>query len=461
MNRAAEGFNGERLLARLHDLPRAHRYLVGFSGGADSSALLAALHELGDRCPATVSAVHFNHGLHENAGKWKTHCEAFCAHRGIPIRVENLDIDVPPGRSPETRARAERYRVVTTLMEAGTVYLTAHQQNDRAETLLLNLLRGSGLDGIASIPKLRPLGSGWVARPMLNVTRSEIESYLRDRNIEWIEDPSNRDTSLDRNFLRHEVLPLLHTRWPGLPGSLSRTAQHARETLDTLNDDLATRFGKRLVDPYTFEISGLSALPRVYAALLLRQWIRERDLLPPPERRLSEFLDQLTGRASPDSAPELRWAGWQIKRHGSLLWLHPIAYPASCPERKWDGSGQLELNPDFGTLSVDAAISCKHRFRVGPRRAGPGLQISPGGPRRKLKELMREQGIPPWLRNAVPVLYREDEPLAIGDWTLSHTWRTLLSEKHSVYRWKPRDELLMKLRAACHQPTIDRSGTLS
>ena len=176
------GVSGKFLLDGLRRLPRPEKYWVGFSGGADSTALLQALHEVRDALPAPLHAVHFNHGLQEEAAGWQRHCRSFCRNRNIPFHAEKLEIRRTERASLEEEARNSRYRAVAGLLGEREMYLTAHHAEDQAETLFLNLMRGSGVEGLAGIPPLRGLGAGWVARPMLDVHREELEASAERRS---------------------------------------------------------------------------------------------------------------------------------------------------------------------------------------------------------------------------------------------------------------------------------------
>jgi tRNA(Ile)-lysidine synthase len=201
VNAAPATFCGEQLLASLARLPTPEKYWIGFSGGADSTALLQAMHERRHELPAPIHALHFHHGLQSEADAWQEHCRSFCAAREIPYLTERLDIDRSSRHSPEEAARNSRYRAVARILGGQEMYLTAHHAEDLAETLFLNLIRGSGIEGLAGIPVLRTLDHGWVARPLLEKHRADLEAFLRTRDIGWLDDPSNADTAFDRNYL--------------------------------------------------------------------------------------------------------------------------------------------------------------------------------------------------------------------------------------------------------------------
>ncbi len=230
MKQQPANFTTRLLLDRLARLPDTEKYWVGFSGGADSTALLQALYECRPRLEAPLQAVHFHHGLQDGADAWQSQCEAFCRERDIPFHSEKLEISQVGNSNLEEESRNGRYRAVGQLLGKGETYLTAHHAEDQAETLFLNLMRGSGVEGLAGIPGLRTLEKGWVARPLLDFHRADLEHFLKDRQLDWLTDPSNADTIFDRNYLRQELFPLLEKRWPGVVNRLSRTARNARIT---------------------------------------------------------------------------------------------------------------------------------------------------------------------------------------------------------------------------------------
>ncbi|MGH8035197.1 MAG: tRNA lysidine(34) synthetase TilS [Lysobacterales bacterium] len=399
-----------------------------------------------------MHAVHFNHALQAGALEWHNHCMAFCEKRQIPFHAEQLDLKAQDGQSPEGRARHHRYTAIQRLLGEGDIFLTAHHADDNAETLFLNLMRGSGIDGLAGIPRLRKMGLGWVARPLLDFRRSELEQFLRQRNVDWIEDPSNRNPQFDRNFLRNIIFPELEKRWPSLVPSVNQTARHARQITATLAGLLEKHYHNLALDDFTFALPPLLGLGPDLQSVLLRRWITDQDIVTPPRRRLLEFLHQINASAAKNTHAELRWSSWMIKRHGQTLWLHPVPGPGTCPSRCWKTGTVLELNPDYGEVSISGAKAVPEGWQIGPRKTGAQMSLQENGPHRKLKELLRLGGVPPCLRDSVPVLYWHDEVAAVGDWLISPRFRQLLAELDSGYHWSPRHPLLRKLQSVSVLP---------
>lgn len=441
-------FSSQPLRERLQTYPGASKYLVGFSGGADSTALLAALHQERANIGASIAAIHFNHGLQPESDSWQRHCERFCSARGIHLTCHALAMAAETANL-EGRARELRYSFLEDYIDEETLYLTAHNADDRAETFLINALRGSGLEGLASIPELRVLGSGHVARPLLEYSRSSLEAYLTSQGIEWLEDPSNRDTVMDRNFLRHEVLPLLESRWPAARRTLARTAGHVRTASAVLEELLSRQANLDDYDAFCLPLQIVWGLGEQAAGHILRAWLRCQGAPPLPEARLEEFLGQLA-HAGPGSHCETAWAGWTLRRFREELRLLPPQDCPECPRLDWSGSPILDLGRELGTLQIQGEIGAMPEcWVVAPRQPGDTIRLHPGGPRRKLKKVFQEHAIPPWQRGSIPVLYRDDEAMAIGDWLFAPEFADWLTARGYEYRWEPLLRELRQTRRRC------------
>lgn len=399
------------------DLLAGTKWCVALSGGVDSTTLLHGLVQLGREFAANpIRAVHVNHHLHVDADTWAKACQSLCAELGVPLTCCDVTLDGDREGGTEAAAREARYRVLIHGLEPGERLLTAHHRDDQVETLLLRLLRGAGPHGLASIEPRRRCGPGWLVRPLLDVGRSDLEAYAREHTLAWLEDPANTDTSFDRNFLRHRVLPLLRERWPGLGETIPRAARLSGEAAQMLDDlaelDLADTGESIPVQALT----GLSAARR---RNVIRYWLRRRGLAPPAEAKLRDGLEQVLTAGS-DRLPWFEWAGVQIRRYRDRLYVLEFdpAAVASLPESvAWDGRGRIDLGPLRGGLrfirddASDVAI-VEHwavRFRTG------GERFATGGQHKTVKNLFQERGIVPWMRVHVPLLYRADRLVAIGD----------------------------------------------
>lgn len=387
---------------------------MGLSGGVDSVVLLDILAGLERRRGFVLTAVHVNHQLSPDAEHWARFCRSLCRARGTPVRI--LKVEVPRGNSVERAARAARYAAFARV-RADHIAL-AHNLDDQAETVLLQLLRGAGVKGLAAMPSVRKAEGGGrkaepaILRPLLDVPRTEIEAYARARRLGWIEDESNADRSFLRNYLRHEVLPLVAARVPSYRSTLARAARHFAEAAELL-DDLARADAEAAGGGRALKLEALRRLSPARAKNLLRWFIAQRGLPMPSAARLEEALRQ-TLSAKPDAQVCIRLDGWEIRRYAGAVHLVPHAdsLPARF-SRAWRGEPRLSI-PELGGVlvmrrsrgaGIDAAKLASDEVSVRVRRGGERMQLHPGGPHRTLKNLFQEAGVPPWERSRLPLLY--------------------------------------------------------
>ncbi len=363
-------------------LPRgaaaAIRIAVALSGGRDSMVLLDALATLAPDMGFALSALHVHHGLSINADAWAEFCADQCAKRGVPLAVHRADIRRAAGESLEARARAARYAAYAAA-DADVVAL-AHHADDQAETLLLQLLRGAGPEGLAAMPAHRPLRKGLaLLRPFLALPRVAIDAYAAARGLAWVDDESNANTGVKRNFIRHDVAPRLAAAFPGYPVTLVRAAAHQAEAA-RLIDELAALDAQGAVadDPVAGATLDRTALIVLAARAphrarnLLRWFLRQHQLAAPSAARLAAMLDQLSG-AAPHARVRLVHAGVEVGFHRGRIVVHA---PAVAPFAvTWRGEarlalphGTLEFASCTGTGVARAVARFRQRHRSDPRR---------------------------------------------------------------------------------------------
>lgn len=437
------GFSPERLFAILAEWPRPARYWVAYSGGLDSSVLLHALAALRDRLAVPLAALHLDHGLQAPSADWVQHCRQVCAGLDVPLRVQSLGLREQPGTSLEALARDARRAAFATLLGEGEMMLTAHHQDDQAETFWLQLLRGSGLRGLSAMPRLQPLAAGFLARPLLEFSRAELREQARLQGIAWIQDPSNEDCRFDRNFLRQRLLPLVAERWPAQARTSARAASHCAEAqglIDALAQaDLEQARGRV---PHTLSVARLRALAPDRARALLRFWIRALGLPVPASRPLARILTELLP-AAPDRQPLVAWPGAEARRYRDQLYvLKPLPARPQGP-LPWPKPEALRLPAGLGWLHPPAPWPGDGLW-VGFRAGGE--QFCPPGQtqHRSLKNLCQEAGVPDWLRPYLPLVHRDRQLLAVAGlgfanpalgvrWA-GHPWTGLLDGEP---RWSP------------------------
>lgn len=418
------GFSPLLLLERLEQLPNTRSFRLAYSGGMDSHVLLHAAAAVRGSLSAPVAAVHIDHGLQPGSGQWSAHCTRVCRELGVPLEVRRLRLTRVAGESPEATARSARYEAIAALMEPGEVLLTAHHRDDQAETVLLQLLRGSGPRGLAGMPMVTAFPPGRLARPLLGFDRAELAEYARSEGLDWVEDGSNTELKFDRNFLRHEILPRLGQRWPGLGKTLSRSARHCAEAAALSDDlaraDLASAHGRR----GALSVSALTRLSPARCRAALRLWVRYQGLAAPSTACLERVLHDVL-RAAPQRSPVVSWAGAEVRRYRDNLFL--LAPTPTLP----GGAGipwrpdreELFLPSGLGRLlarggcegGIDATLWSELPVEIRFRRGGERCRIGTAGPTRSLKALTQELGVPPWLRGRLPLVYLGDRLAAVAD----------------------------------------------
>jgi len=317
-SRPPERFTSAWLARRLSALTglalRELQLCVAFSGGADSTALLAALAALRARHRLGVRAVHVNHHLQPAASAMARAARASARRLGVRCRVIDAPVRVARGESPEAAARAVRYAALRAQLRSGEWLLLAQHQDDQVESLLLQLLRGAGIAGLAAMPER----AGATLRPLLPVARSALEAWLRRRRMGWVEDPTNQDERHARNFLRLRIVPLLRERWPGLGVTLARSAALAAEAQQLLEARADAALADA-VDGPALRVSVLRRLEPAERRNALRRWLQLRALPMPDQRRLLELAGPLL-RARHDAHPFVRWPGARVSRQGDRLY---------------------------------------------------------------------------------------------------------------------------------------------
>lgn len=412
-------------------LQQAPRVWVAFSGGLDSCVLLHQVMQL--QLPA-VTALHVNHQISPNAAEWQSQCHAVALALGCDFQSETVEVE--NGASLERAARNARYRVFADKLKAGEVLLTAHHGNDQAETLLYRLVRGSGLRGLAGVPEERSLLPGKpeegvsVIRPFLALARAELEFYANKHQLHWVVDESNQDQRYDRNFLRHELLPVFEQRWPHAVGHIAKTARLLAESQHLLEGYLAEDLSHCGVRK---ERIGFSLCLRQFNQLswpkqkhLLRHWFGQRHVQSPSERQLVEVQKLLF--AASDTIPCVAWGavaesnervelgGCQLFRFRQRLFLVPRLNDLHQEVFDWrpsnvcqfaDGFSLSATPSEYGLPAGDYQLS----FRCGGERCRPRGR----GHSQSLKKLLQASGLEPWLRDRVPLIYRDGELVAVGD----------------------------------------------
>jgi tRNA(Ile)-lysidine synthase len=392
--------------------PPTQRLWIAYSGGLDSHLLIYTLAQLRPHLNHEIRAVHIHHGLHGEADNWAKHCQQTCKALQIPCQVIRVKINAAPRESIEANARAARYQAIAQLLAPDDVVLTAQHADDQAETLLLQLLRGAGVAGLAAMPPVSRLAKGWLVRPLLAYTRAQLHDYARQANLHWIEDSSNADTRFDRNFLRHKIMPLLRQRWPSVSHILSRAARHQAEA-DELVQILAQ---KDLQHSEQLFLPTLSRLSPARQRNVLRFWIKKLGLPLPSTVQLQHIISDIL-TAKEDRQPLVRWHGGEVRRYRNYLFAMPNLPPAPKASHSLTWSLPQALPLPLGELT---ALKVQGRGLAQPTGTPLQVRFRQGGEtfhlrghQRIVKKLLQAANDPPWQRPFIPLIYCENTLVAI------------------------------------------------
>jgi len=360
-----------------------------------------------------LSAVHVNHQLSQNATSWAKFCLRWCKARGVPINIVKVNVRGARATGIEAAAREARYRAFG--RESADYVALAHNLDDQAETMLLQLLRGSGVKGLSAMPELRYQdheSAPRIIRPLLDVPRSEIERYAKLRKLQWIEDESNDNTALDRNFVRHKVFPVIGKRFQAYRETLGRASRHFAEAAALL-DELAELDSRTALRGGKLKAAALREMAPARARNLLRYYFAQSGLLMPSAKRLDEILQQIA-YAREDAKVSVALGDLEVRRFKGEVYVcraHPALDPKFC--LRWQGEEKLEISELGGVIALcrtkgkgmDYAKLMQEPVTIRVRRGGEKLRPDCKRPRRALKDLLQESKIAPWERSRLPLLF--------------------------------------------------------
>ena len=433
--------------------------LAGFSGGLDSSVLLHRLSEVSAADGVSLRAVHIHHGLSASSDAWAHHCQQFCDSLDIALTIIRVHVALDSGHGPEASARDARYKAFESVLREGEWLALAHHRDDQAETVLLRLLRASASEGLASMQPTRRFASGLIWRPLLDVPRSQLHEYATRHGLRWIDDPSNDELHLDRNFLRHRILPTLQERWPHAGAALARSAALLSEDADLLRAEADKRLAQvQSTEASTLSVAALMGYDAAWRPRILRRWLSTLALPSPPGDAFAIIESQLL-LSRPDAEPEYHWTGVVLRRWRDLL--HVERKRAGFPDdwqSTWHGDGDFLLPTGDRLRLVSIAMatpaaSAGHGIESGatsptntPRQGGFIVRARRGGeriqlPDRKhshaLKKMLQQLGVPPWERERLPLVFSADEELlAVGDVLVSARFHEFQMATHQHLAWE-------------------------
>lgn len=417
---------------------QAKRWVIGFSGGMDSTVLLHLVTQLAQKKHTPpLSAIYIHHGLQKVADTWPSKCQAICNALNVPLQI--IKVNVAKQASIEQAARNARYTAFTSMLQEGDVLLTAQHQNDQAETLLFRLMRGTGLRGLIGIPRQRSLASALVVRPLLNTPHKHLQTYAKQHSLQWIKDPSNQDTLYARNYLRHVIIPKLQDYWPQAVSNIAQAANHLQEAQLLLNE-LAQQDLKNA--QLAHDLPWLSApcldLKSITQLSLERQknalsfWLNMHKILMPTTEHWQGWLNLIS--AKPSAKPCWKLQDAEIQRDTNTIWLLSGTWLDHIKSIKHPISTEQCLTlPDNGFVTIIGKRPNEPLF-ISYRQGGEIMALANRG-HRDLKRLLNEFNIPRFIRSRLPLLINQQgQVIAVANFP---EWKDKNYPQHFTFEWRP------------------------
>lgn len=398
------------------------RVVVAFSGGIDSTSLLHVCAQLQNEFPCPLLAIHINHGLSDNADQWQAHCESIANSYSVPFASYRVSVS-NTGKGIEAAARDARFQQIMEVTSKHDLILLGQHDDDQVETFMIQLMRGSGLDGLVAMPALRESQHRTYHRPLLGVSRKDIEEYAEFHALHWVEDDSNLSTQFDRNYLRHEVLPRIKERFPNYVASVNRSIAHLQDYKNLMNDILEEKLASCLDNGRQLNISNLLTLNAKWHKPLLKEWIRFCGVAQPSSAVLQQIVMQGL-EAVHDAEPCIQWENIQCRRYDGKLYLLPIYKSVKGRSFSLDLASPTVLPDDLGSAQCEWGIQTEAGFSVKKlewpleiRFTGYSAKFKPVGESmsKPVKQWFKKWKLAPWERERIPLFFSGDTLIQVGD----------------------------------------------
>ncbi len=425
----------------------SRKFLLAFSGGVDSVVLLDLLVNVLKESDA-LRIIHINHNLNEHSNDWAQFSSEICEKYDLPLICESVE-PKRHGKGLEADARELRYQSFRDVIQDDEYLLTGHHQDDQMETLLYRIFRGTGIDGLRAIRREIKFGKGFLYRPMLNISREKIEEYAQLKNLKWIYDSSNDDSSYDRNFLRKDIIPLIKKRWPSVENKVSRLSVIAEQNQLLLNE-LATEDVGQLQNYNHLDIETLSekSYPRIIN--IFRFMIKKNNMSVPSMQVLNEGIKTLMHSKS--KSPSMTWNDNTIRRYKHRLYFLNSALNSPndlSNEMSWDIKKTINLGKNLGSIQArflnGEGISlnrCPSNLAIKYRKGGE--EIKPSGHKitKSLKNLFQENNVLPWVRDKIPLIYVDQELISVGDLWFNQDFKASANEDGFLITWDKKIDVI-------------------
>lgn len=438
--------SAQKSVSNLNQSNVSPRLLVALSGGLDSVVLTHALLQVKLAFQFELFAIHIHHGISPNADAWEKFCVKLCELWNIPLQCVRIHLPSSSKKGVEAEAREQRYSAIQAhLSEINADWIVlAHHQQDQAETLLLQAIRGAGVKGLASMATVDSKRRRF--RPLLHVPRSHIEDYASHHRLDWINDESNADIHYDRNYLRHAVFPILKARFPSVENTFSRVARHMAESIDLL-DVLAesdfSHFSVLSGNLNQFPMAIFTEMDRARAKNVFRWWLQKSDIPMLSEKRISALWKELQSWRYDDHFSFRLNHDYELKRYEDGLFLVKLKQPLPFDMLWQPASSPSLLLPDGSQVFIERVVGkglalvhvANHYLRVRNRQGGEVFSWQQRRPQRSLKVIFQMAKMPPWNRDCIPLVYLGDTLVCIPDVAIDERYTAKADEVGLMLSW--------------------------
>ena len=383
----------------IQNFPECEGFLIAYSGGADSTTLLHLFSQ-----EKNIRAIHINHGLQKDANKWQSHCQNTCNQLGIKLVVEQAQLN----NASENSCRLARYDFFEKHLQENEILLTAHHCQDQAETILLKLLRGTGIKGLGGIDSIRKFSQGYIARPLLQFSPETLKDYLVSNNLQWIEDSSNLNNRYKRNYIRNEILPRFKNEFTKPLDNIVRSADNTRQSLNLLNH-LIDFQGKAL------PIKALRNLPQTLQPTLLYHWLSQKNVLISDKKTLAQITHDFI-HAKSDKQPRYKNKHYQLVRGNNHIYcIRNYQIMNANKTFTWDTDTLFSLPNDYGFLKYhgDDKLILSIKYNQTAQKIKPFNHTIT----KSIKNLFNENKLPIWGKQNTPFIYLNNDLISLG-----HKW---------------------------------------
>lgn len=425
-------FTPEEITKHAPSLSTFNKIWIAFSGGLDSTVLLYTLFELkqSEWPNISISALHANHNLQDESGKWQEHCQKICDDLKIPIHCINLDVQPIKGESLENVARIKRYDFFRNYIKANECLLTAHHADDQVETVLLRLIKGAGIHGLRAIRTKVPFGSGFLIRPLLDFSRLDLEDYAKNNKLKWIDDPSNKDDRFDRNYLRNQVIPKIKERWPFITKTVLRSARHCATGADLIDEMALHDYKRYYVEKDKLSISSLKKLSSIRAMNMIRYHLNNIGFELPSTKKIEQIIEEVINSRD-GSNPKVIWHKYCVRKHNDKLYflMNEQEVDTKNIHLALKLGTALTLPHDLGiinskkTYGKGLVLSDKAKLYISFRKGGEKIRLPNAEHLKSLKNLFNEWKIPHWERSKIPLLYDHEKLVAVVSFCISDDYK--------------------------------------